>query len=136
MFGLAEQIRGAHLRIRRVIGDVLAPDGSEIRLAGRVAGASMVECTLPPGGVSAAVRHRTVEEVWLVVGGAGEVWRSRDGRQTTLPVGPGSWLTIPVGTHFQFRTTGRVPLRIVIATTPPWPGADEAVRVEDHWMIV
>jgi mannose-6-phosphate isomerase-like protein (cupin superfamily) len=116
--------------------DVLAPDGSEIRLAGRVAGASLVECVLPPGGVSAAVRHRTVEEVWLVVAGEGDVWRSRDGRQTTLPVAAGSWLTIPVGTHFQFRATGRGPLRIVIATAPPWPGPDEAVRVEDHWVIV
>ena len=116
--------------------DVLAPDGSEIRLAGRVAGASLVECTLPAGAVSAAVRHLTVEEVWLVVGGQGEVWRRRGAEQTTVPVGPGSWLTIPLGTHFQFRATGREPLRIVIATTPPWPGPEDAVRVEDHWVVV
>jgi len=116
--------------------DGLAPDRSEIRLAGHVAGASLVECTLPAGGVSAAVRHRTVEEVWLVVGGQCEVWRRRGAEQTTVPVGPGSWLTIPVGTHFQFRATGREPLRIVIATAPPWPGPEEAVRVEDHWVVV
>jgi mannose-6-phosphate isomerase-like protein (cupin superfamily) len=42
-------------------------------------------------------------------------------------------LTIPVGTHFQFRNAEAVPLRFIIATIPPWPGSDEAVRVEDRW---
>jgi mannose-6-phosphate isomerase-like protein (cupin superfamily) len=82
------------------------------------------------------VRHRTVEEVWLVVSGEGEVWRRRGEKEATLRVAAGSWLTIPAGTQFQFRTTGSAPLRIVMATAPPWPGADEAVRVEDHWAIM
>jgi mannose-6-phosphate isomerase-like protein (cupin superfamily) len=50
-----------------------------------------------------------------------------------VKVNAGVSLTIPVGTHFQFRNTGAVPLRFVIATMPQWPGSDEAVRVEDHW---
>ena len=113
--------------------DVLAPDGSEIRLAGSGSGASMVHCTLPGGSVSAAVRHRTVEELWLVVGGEGEAWRKRGGEQSTIGVAAGSWLTIPPGTHFQFRATGAAPLQIVIETAPPWPGQAEAVREADHW---
>jgi len=115
--------------------DVLAPDGSEIRLAGRVAGASMVDCTLPPGGVSAAVRHQTVEEVWLVIAGEGEIWRKDEREESVVGVSPGSWLTIPLGTHFQFRTLGAKPLGIVIATVPAWPGEYEAIRVPDHWAL-
>jgi mannose-6-phosphate isomerase-like protein (cupin superfamily) len=113
--------------------DVLAPDGSEIRLLAATARASMVHCTLPTGGVSRAVAHRTVEEIWHVIEGAGEVWRAFDGQETTVAVQTGTSLTIPTGAHFQFRTLGPTPLRIVIATMPPWPGPDEARRVADHW---
>lgn len=80
--------------------DVLAPDGSEIRLLVEVAGGSMVHCTLPPGKVTQAVRHRTVEEVWFFLSGQGEVWRkSNDGEELT-GVGPGMALSIPLGTSF------------------------------------
>ena len=51
----------------------LAPDGSEIRELVRATGGSMVHCTLPVGATSLAVTHRTVEEVWYVVGGRGQV---------------------------------------------------------------
>jgi hypothetical protein len=44
--------------------DLLAPDGSEVRLLVSTTRGSMVHCTLPPGGVSKAVTHRAVEEVW------------------------------------------------------------------------
>jgi mannose-6-phosphate isomerase-like protein (cupin superfamily) len=115
--------------------DLLAPDGSEIRLAGGVAGASMVECTLPPGRVSLAVRHRTVEELWLVTAGEGEVWRCEGTSESVTRVAAGSWLTIPLGTCFQFRTLGTIPLSIVIATTPPWPGETEAERVAGPWDV-
>ena len=44
--------------------DVLAPDGSEIRLLVATKQCSMAHGTLPPGHVSLAIVHRTVEEVW------------------------------------------------------------------------
>jgi mannose-6-phosphate isomerase-like protein (cupin superfamily) len=114
--------------------DVLAPDGSEIRLVGEVGGASMVHCTLPPGQTSLAVRHRSVEELWLCVEGAGELWRSDEGgAEEVVALEPGVGVSIPLGVRFQFRATGAEPLRVVIATTPPWPGADEAVPVPGHW---
>ena len=59
--------------------DVLAPDGSEIRLLAQTGRGSMVHCTLPPGRVSVAVAHRTVEEVWYCLEGAGQVWRRLEG---------------------------------------------------------
>lgn len=115
--------------------DTLAPDGSEIRIlpGPERGGASLVHCTLPPGGVSLAVRHRTVEEVWFIIGGEGELWRMRNGAEALTPLRPGTGVTVPLGTHFQFRCIGAVPLCFVIATLPPWPGPEEAVRVADYW---
>jgi mannose-6-phosphate isomerase-like protein (cupin superfamily) len=115
--------------------DAIAPDGSEIRLLGARPGGTFAHCTLPAGATSLAMRHRTVEEIWYVLSGAGEVWRSFDGREEVTKVTTGTALTIPLGTHFQFRTIGDEPLRFVLSTMPPWPGEDEAVRVEDHWPI-
>jgi len=113
--------------------DALAPDGSEIRLLPGLRGGSAAHCTLPPGGVSLAVRHRTVEEIWYVLGGRGQVWRQQGSREEVADVEPGVALTIPLGTHFQFRNTGAEPLTFFIVTVPPWPGEQEAVRVPDHW---
>ncbi|MDD9905161.1 MAG: cupin domain-containing protein [Rhodospirillaceae bacterium] len=113
--------------------DAIAPDGSEIRFLGETDRASMVHCTLPPGGVSKAVRHKSIEEIWHFLSGEGEVWRAFDGEEEVKPVTQGTSLTIPTGAHFQFRNTGPSPLRFVIATMPPWPGEQEAERVPDRW---
>jgi mannose-6-phosphate isomerase-like protein (cupin superfamily) len=113
--------------------DAIAPDTSEIRLLASATRGSMAHGTLPPGGVSLAIKHRTVEEIWYVVGGHAQVWRMRDEPGEVVDVGPGTSLNIPTGTHFQFRTVGDEPFRFIMCTMPPWPGEDEAVRVEDHW---
>ena len=42
-------------------------------------------------------------------------------------------VTIPLGTHFQFRAVGVEPLMIVGVTMPPWPGDGEAVVVPGTW---
>jgi mannose-6-phosphate isomerase-like protein (cupin superfamily) len=115
--------------------DVLAPDGSEIRLLAQGRAGSMVHCSLRPGVVSRAVRHRTVEELWLCLAGHGELWRCVPEGETedVTPMQPGVSVSIPLGTHFQFRALGEEPLEIAIATMPPWPGPDEAVAVEGKW---
>ena len=115
--------------------DVIAPDGSEIRLLVETGGGSLCHCTLPRGATSLAVTHRTVEEVWYVLEGAGEVWRRQGVLEEVLAMRPGTALSIPLGTHFQFRNIGDGPLAFVIVTMPPWPGEDEAVRVADHWSV-
>jgi len=82
------------------------------------------------------VKHRTVEEIWYFLAGRGQVWRAQGDREEVLDARPGVSLTIPLGTHFQFRNIGDVPLEFVIATTPPWPGEDEAVLLETgRWEI-
>ncbi len=113
--------------------DAIAPDGSEIRPLASTERASMVHCTLPPGGVSLAVRHRTVEEIWFFLEGSGEVWRKRGDEETVRAVGLGISLTIPPGAEFQFRNTGELPLQFIIASMPPWPGFDEAVLAPGFW---
>ncbi|HEU0116049.1 MAG TPA: cupin domain-containing protein [Thermomicrobiales bacterium] len=113
--------------------DVLAPDGSEIRLLVATSRGSMAHGSLPPGQVSLAVVHRTVEEVWYVTEGRAQVWRKDGAREAVVEVEPGTALSIPIGVHFQFRTIGPEPFRFVMCTMPPWPGAHEAVRVPDRW---
>ena len=113
--------------------DVLAPDGSEIRLLAEVNGASTVHCTLPAGAVTQAVRHQTVEETWFFLSGVGEVWRRSRSHEEVTSVHAGVALTIPLGTEFQFRTIGDLPLTFIITTIPPWPGPNEAIPVEGWW---
>jgi mannose-6-phosphate isomerase-like protein (cupin superfamily) len=113
--------------------DVLAPDGSEVRVLLRLAGGSMAHFRLAPGEVSIAVEHRTVEELWYVVAGSGEMWRSQAGREEVTPLSPGVSLSIPLGTRFQFRCVGDAPFDAVGVTMPPWPGMEEAVHVPGRW---
>src|SRR3954453_14649343 len=108
--------------------DVLAPDTSEIRPLVATTRARVGHGTLAAGRVSLAITHRTVEEVWYVTAGRGQVWRKQGGQELVVDVEPGTALTIPVGAHFQFRSIGPESLRFVMCTMPPWPGEQEAVR--------
>ncbi|MEA2741529.1 MAG: hypothetical protein QOH05_4836 [Acetobacteraceae bacterium] len=114
--------------------DLLAPDGSEVRVLLAMARGSMAHFRLPAGQVTRAVRHRTVAEIWYILAGTGEMWRSHSGNQAVLALAPGVCLTIPVGTHFQFRTTGGEALAAIAITMPPWPGENEAEVVEGTWV--
>lgn len=115
--------------------DVLAPDGSEIRVLVSSERGSMVHCTLRPGAVTWAVRHRSVEEVWYCLSGTGEMWRSAKDIEEVVTLRPGVAISIPVGASFQFRATSTDPLNVVITTMPPWPGPDEAEFVRGHWAV-
>ena len=113
--------------------DVIAPDGSEVRILCGVSRGGMAVFTLPPRAVSKAVAHRTIEEVWYFISGTGRLWRRHGEREEIIEVGLGVSITIPTGTHFQFRCDGAEPLIAVGATMPPWPGDDEAYFVEGIW---
>jgi mannose-6-phosphate isomerase-like protein (cupin superfamily) len=114
--------------------DVIAPDGSEIRLLKSPStGSSMVHALLHPGTTTHAVHHLTVEEDWYCVRGEGELWRKDSNGESVLKLSAGTTCDIPLGTIFQFRATGEAPLEIVITTTPPWPGDHEAVRADGKW---
>jgi mannose-6-phosphate isomerase-like protein (cupin superfamily) len=113
--------------------DVIAPDGSEVRVLSASSRGSMAHFRLPVGAVSKAVKHRSVEELWFFTGGEGEMWRKANGVEESVPVRPGASISIPVGTAFQFRASATAPLEAVAVTMPPWPGMDEAIPVEGIW---
>ena len=114
--------------------DVVAPDGSDVRILLQLRGGGMAHFELAPGETSRAVAHRTVEEIWYFVGGRGEMWRRQGTREEVVMVQCGTCLTIPLGTHFQFRALGDEPLAAVAVTMPPWPGDGEALKVPGRWL--
>lgn len=111
----------------------VAPDGSDVRVLLGLPRGSMAHFELGAGKVSQAVVHRTVEEVWFVVSGLGEMWRRQGDHEETVVLQPGVCLTIPVGTHFQFRASSSAAVAAVGVTMPPWPGEGEAVLVAGPW---
>jgi mannose-6-phosphate isomerase-like protein (cupin superfamily) len=113
--------------------DVIAPDGSEVRVLCRVARGSMATFSLPAHRVTKAVAHRSVNELWYVAAGRGRIWRQLAGHEEIVELVPGTSLSIPLGTHFQFRCDGDETLVVIGTTMPPWPGADEAYEVDGPW---
>lgn len=112
---------------------VSAPDGSSVQVLLALRGGSMATFTLQPGQVSAAVSHRTVDELWYIVSGRGAMWRRDATQEAVATLAPGLCLSVPLGTAFQFRCDGVAPLVAVAVTMPPWPGPDEAVAVTGPW---
>ncbi|HEY3845947.1 MAG TPA: cupin domain-containing protein [Acetobacteraceae bacterium] len=113
--------------------EVVAPDGSAVRVLVRTARGSMARFSLPPFAVSRAVAHRTVDEVWYFLSGNGRMWLRSGDRKAIIDVAAGMSVAIPVGTAFQFRSDSAEPLQAVGVTMPPWPGEDEALPVEGPW---
>jgi mannose-6-phosphate isomerase-like protein (cupin superfamily) len=113
--------------------DATAPDGTSVRLLLSLAGGSMAHFELPGGAISHAVAHRTVEEIWFVTSGRGRIWRLQASVESIEPLAPGTSLTIPLGTAFQFRAEAEAPLAFVAITMPPWPGMNEAQPVAGPW---
>ncbi|MEV7022576.1 cupin domain-containing protein [Kitasatospora sp. NPDC093558] len=112
---------------------VVAPDGAAVfPLLDLTGQGSFAVFELAPGDVTRAVSHATVQELWFVTEGRGELWRRQDDREETVALAPGTAASIPLGTAFQFRADedAEGPLRIVAVTMPPWPGTDSEARPE------
>lgn len=93
----------------------------------------MAHFELPSGKTSLAVAHRTVEEIWYFLTGQGEMWRKFGATEEIVPVHAGICITLPLGTHFQFRSLGTAALTAIAITMPPWPGEEEAYSVQGRW---
>ncbi len=113
--------------------DAVAPDGSDVRLLLELARGGMAHFEIGPNQVSKAIAHRTVEEIWFFLSGRGQMWRLQNGQASIVDVYAGTSLTIPLGTHFQFRSFGYEPLAAIGITMPPWPGEGEAAIVTGEW---
>ena len=115
--------------------DIVAPDGSDVRVLLRTARGSMAHFELAAGRASDPICHRTVDELWFVLSGQGEMWRRSGDNEDVVRLDPGICVSIPVGTHFQFRAVGGEPLAAVGVTMPPWPGPHEAIAVPGKWTV-
>ncbi len=113
--------------------DSIAQDGSDVRVLLNLQGGGMAHFKLPPGQTSTAITHKTVEEIWFFLSGRGQMWRRTGSREEVVAVEAGVCLTIPLGTHFQFRSFGYEALSAIGVTMPPWPGEGEARVVEGKW---
>ncbi len=112
----------------------VAPDGADVRVLLRLGAGGMAHFELGPEETSRAVAHKTIEEIWFFLGGRGEMWRKQGDLEEVVPVDAEVCLTIPLGTHFQFRSFGYQPLSAIGVTMPPWPNTDdEAIPVEGKW---
>ena len=113
--------------------DAVAADGSDVRILLEVNGGGMAHFELGPNQTSNAVTHRSVEEICFFLSGQGQMWREQNGESELIDVFPGVCLTIPLGTHFQFRSFGQEVLAAIGATIPPWQGDDEVLDVDGLW---
>jgi mannose-6-phosphate isomerase-like protein (cupin superfamily) len=116
--------------------DAVALDGSQVRVLLQLGRGSMAHFELGAGQVSRPVAHHCVDEIWYILQGRGQMWRRQAQRQETVLLYAGTCVSIPAGTHFQFRADRSGPLAAIGVTMPPWPGADEAYEVPGAWPIV
>lgn len=90
------------------------------------------ELALAAGQHTAAVSHRTVEQLWYVAAGSGELWRTSAGERRLDELRPGTCVHVPPGVPFQLRA-GAQGVRLMVVTSPRWPGAHEAAPARGPW---
>ncbi|SMX42336.1 cupin domain-containing protein [Actibacterium lipolyticum] len=114
--------------------DATSPAGAHIRFIMDGDRGNMIHSTVPPGQINRATVHATVSEFWHVLGGEGRIWRREDGEERVTQLRAGTSIDIPVGTAFQYRCDGDVPLTFICITMPPWPGDTEATHLDGPWV--
>ena len=116
-----------------IAADAKSPAGADIRYLLDGTTGTMIHSTVPPGQVNRATVHATVSEFWYILEGRGEIWRrdATEARVTVLEAGVS--VDIPVGTAFQYRNVGDLPLTFICVTMPLWPGDHEATLLEGVW---
>jgi mannose-6-phosphate isomerase-like protein (cupin superfamily) len=100
-----------------------APDGSKVREIARPPVAknqSLAQAAVEPGGETTEHLHRTSEEIYLFVSGAG---RMRLGDEE-LDVRPGSAVVIPPGTRHKLWSSGEESLVLYCCCSPPYSDED------------
>lgn len=113
--------------------DAKSPAGADIRFIMDGASGNMIHSTVPQGQINRATVHATVSEFWYVLDGHGEIWRKDAHEERITPLNKGVSIDIPVGTAFQYRNTGAVPLKFICISMPPWPGDFEATHLQGAW---
>jgi mannose-6-phosphate isomerase-like protein (cupin superfamily) len=116
-----------------LVPDAKSPAGADIRFIMDGPTGNMIHATVPPGQINRATIHETVSEFWHVLEGSGEIWRKDETEERVTALVPGVSVDIPVGTAFQYRNVGAVPLKFICISMPPWPGDHEASPLTGAW---
>jgi mannose-6-phosphate isomerase-like protein (cupin superfamily) len=74
--------------------DMVAPDGSDVRVLLHTPRGGMAHFELARGRASDAIRHRSVDEIWFVLSGRGEMWRRGSAREEVVALEAGVCVTI------------------------------------------
>ncbi len=101
----------------------VAADGSRVREIARPPEAgnqSLAQAIVEPGGETIEHLHRTSEEIYLFVSGAGRM-RLGDGE---FDVGAGSAVVIPPGIRHKLWSSGGEPLVLYCCCSPPYSDED------------
>ena len=115
------------------VPDARSPAGAEIRHLIDDAAGNVIHATVRAGQVNRAAVHATVSEFWYVLSGQGRIWRRDGNGEETTDLVAGVSIDIPVGTAFQYRSTGPDPLQFLCFTMPRWPGDQEATIIDGPW---
>jgi len=67
------------------VPDVAAPDGSDVRVLLQLDRGGMAHFELGAGRTSVAVAHHSVDEIWYILRGHGEMWRRQGDRRGSGP---------------------------------------------------
>ena len=88
---------------------------------------SLAEATVPVGAATRPHQHRTSEELYYVLAGAGRMTLAGE----SFPVTAGDTICIRPGQVHCIENTGSIPLRLLCACAPPYAHADTLV-VDDE----
>lgn len=113
--------------------DAQSPAGADIRFIMDGTHGNMIHSTVPPGQINRAAVHKSVSEFWYILAGDGEIWRRNHKQEQVTKLVAGVSIDIPVNTAFQYRSTGKEPLKFICISMPPWPGDHEANYVDGPW---
>ena len=95
------------------IADARSPAGADICFIMDGTTGNMIHSTVPPGQINRATIHETVSEFWYVLEGDGEIWRRDSEQERVTQLASGVSIDIPVGTAFQYRNVGEIPLKFI-----------------------
>jgi mannose-6-phosphate isomerase-like protein (cupin superfamily) len=93
--------------------DAVAPDGSDVRVLLQLGRGSMAHFELAAGQVSRPVARHSVDEIWYILHGHGQMWRQRAQRQETVPLGAGTCVSPPPCRSYG--SPGRVPGPVLLS---------------------
>ena len=105
-------------------------DGSTVReiagpAPGNAANQSLAEATVPAGGETAEHYHRSSEEIYAFVSGAGRMWLGDEETE----VRAGDVVVIPPGTRHKLCSGRAEPLVLLCCSSPPY-SHDDTVLTE------